>query len=553
MSTIGFPGAERAEQDWTRRIESPRYSTGGMVATAHPLATAAGLNALERGGNAVDAAIAAAAVAAVTMPEMCGWGGDIFAIVSKPGRAPVSYLGSGIAPRSATVEMMRAAGAEGGTKMPYQGPLAIGVPGLIDGYFRMLGDFGTKSFAELAQHAIGHAGNGYPLTRDGAAAINMNAGLLMQYPGSRSVFFPVEKTWREGEIFKQTDLARTIQIIADEGPESYYRGDLARRIAEGVQAVGGQLSADDLAGHETVVTPPISTTYRGFSLYQTGIPSQGLIHLMEHNAVEAYGELAHGADGIHTLVEAKKLAYADRLGYAVDPKFGDTPLHTLLSKEWGAKRATWINPDRASTEALAGDLQDGDTTYLCTVDRDGMMVSLIQSVSSAFGSCVVAGDTGVVMNNRVGRGFSLVEGHPNFFAPGKRTMHTLNCFMIGAPDGTMVVTGGTPGGDGQPQWNLQMVAGLIDYGWDVQAAIEAPRWTSWPGTDPGSLPNPFELRVESRIRETELFQLEEKGHRIIRLNDWDGGGAAQIIARDPDTGVLAGGSDPRAEGYAAGI
>ena len=553
MSTIGFAGAERAEQHWSRRIESPRYSTGGMVATAHPLASSAGLDVLERGGNAVDAAIAAAAVAAVTMPEMCGLGGDIFAIVSKPGQAPVSYLGSGIAPRSATVEMMREHGAEDGTKMPYQGPLSIGVPGMVDGYFRMLADYGSRPFAELVQHAITHAGNGFPLTQKGAWYINFNADLLKQYPGSRSVFFPEEKEWREGEVFKQTDLARTLGIIADEGPDAFYRGDLANRIAQGIQEVGGPLSASDLADHETVVTPPLSTTYRGYTVYQTGIPSQGMIHLEEQNIVEAYGDLPEGAAGIHILVEAKKLAYADRLGYAVDPKFGTTPMDVLLSKEWAAKRATWINPDRASTEALAGDLQDGDTTYLCVVDKDGMMVSLIQSVSSSFGSCVVAGDTGVVMNNRVGRGFSLVEGHPNFFEPGKRTMHTLNCFMIGAEDGTMLVTGGTPGGDGQPQWNLQMVTGLIDFGWDVQAAIEAPRWTSWPGTDPGSLPNPFDLRIESRMRETELFQLEEKGHRLIRQGERAGGGAAQIIARDPKTGVLAGGSDPRAEGFAAGV
>jgi gamma-glutamyltranspeptidase/glutathione hydrolase len=486
------------------------------------------------------------------MPEMCGLGGDIFAIVSKPGQAPVSYLGSGVAPRGATVEQMQAAGSDGGTKMPYQGPLSIGVPGMVDGYFRILADFGTRSFADVAEHAISHARDGYQLTPMGASYINANADLLKQYPGSRAVFFPYEKTWSAGELFKQTDLGASLQTIADEGPDSFYRGELAQRIAQGVQEVGGALAAEDLADHATVITPPIKSTYRDHTIYQTGLPSQGLIHLIEHNIVEAYGELEEGAEGIHVLVEAKKLAYADRLAYAVDPNFGDTPMHALLSKEWAAKRAEWINPGRASTEALPGSLQDGDTTYLCVVDSDGMMVSLIQSVSSSFGSCVVPEGTGVVMNNRVGRGFSLVEGHVNYFAPGKRTMHTLNCFMIGAPDGTMVVTGGTPGGDGQPQWNLQMATAMIDFGWDVQSAIEAPRWTSWPGTDPGSLPNPFDLRIESRVKETELFKLEEKGHRVIRQGAWEGGGAAQIIARDPRSGVLAGGSDPRAEGHAAG-
>ena len=383
MVSLGFAGAERAEQHWSRRVESPRYSTKGMVATAHPLATTAGLDVLERGGNAVDAAIAAAAVAAVTMPEMCGLGGDIFAIVSKPGRKPVSYLGSGIAPRSATVEMMRAAGAENGTKMPYQGPLSIGVPGMVDGYYRMLNDFGTRSFAELAQHAIGHAGNGFPLTKSGAWYINFNADLLKQYPGSRSVFFPIDKEWSEGEVFKQSDLARTLQTITEQGPDSFYRGDLAHRIAQGVQDVGGQLSTDDLADYETEITPPISTSYRGYQIYQTGIPSQGLIHLMEHNTVEAYGELAPGVEGIHTLVEAKKLAYADRLGYAVDPKFGDTPLHALLSKEWGAQRAAHINPDRASTEALPGEL-DGWRYHLPLRRRRRRLDGVVDPVGFEF-------------------------------------------------------------------------------------------------------------------------------------------------------------------------
>ncbi len=550
---LGFPGEERAEQPWPRRIESPRYASNGMVATAHPLATSAGLDVLMRGGNAVDAAIAAATTAAVVMPEMCGLGGDIFAIVHKPGQPTRSYLGSGIAPRGATVEQMRAAGAEDGMKMPYQGPLSIGVPGMVDGYFTMLRDFGTRSFAKLAEQAIGHAEHGFPLTKQGAGHIAGQAEILRQFPASDAVFFPGGRAPREGEIFRQTNLARTLRAIADQGPDVLYRGEIGARIAAAIQELGGALSAEDLSDHATPVENPLQSTYRGYTVYQTGIPSQGMIQLEALNIVEATGLIEPDAHGVHTLVEAKKLAYADRLGYAVDPKFGATPMARLLSKEWAASRAARIDPARAATDVPHGEMQDGDTTYLCVVDGDGMMVSLIQSVSSAFGSGVIAGDTGMVMNNRVGRGFSLVEGHPNFFAPGKRTMHTLNCFMIADPNGAMVITGGTPGGDGQPQWNLQMVSGMVDFGWDVQAAIEAPRWTSWPGTDPGSLPNPFDLRVESRAKETELFQLEEFGHRIIRQGEWNGGGAAQIIARDPETGVLAGGSDPRAEGYAGGF
>ncbi len=328
---------------------------------------------------------------------------------------------------------------------------------------------------------------------------------------------------------------------------------MARRSSAAIQDLGGAISVDDLAGHETTVTAPIETNYRGNTVYQTGIPSQGLILLEALNIVEALGDLPHGAPGIHRLIEAKKLAYADRLGYAVDPVHGATPMETLLGPDWAKMRADAIDPKKAAEDVIAADMQDGDTTYLCVVDRDGMMVSLIQSVSSAFGSGIVAGDTGVVMNNRVGRGFSLIDGHPNIFAPGKKTMHTLNCFMIADEQGRMVVTGGTPGGDGQPQWNLQMITGMIDFGWDVQATIEAPRWTSWPGTDPISLPNPYELRVESRLPEIEVAALRKLGHRIVAQDAWDGGGTAQLIARDPETGVLAGGSDPRAEGFAAGI
>jgi gamma-glutamyltranspeptidase/glutathione hydrolase len=316
---------------------------------------------------------------------------------------------------------------------------------------------------------------------------------------------------------------------------------------------GGLLSAEDFAGHETDVTPPLSATYRGYTVHQTCLPSQGLILLEELNIVES-GEIADpmDAEAIHLMVEAKKLAFADRLGHAADPAFHDVPLDRLLSKTWAQRRYEQIDVARAATDVAHEPLSVGDTTYLCTADADGMMVSLIQSVSSDFGSGVVAGDTGVVMNNRVGRGFSLVTGHPNYFAPGKKTMHTLNCYLIDDPQGRPVIVGGTPGGDGQPQWNLQAISALIDGGMDVQQAVDLPRWTSWPGTDPISIDNPFELRVEHRIDEGTRQALAAKGHDVQVRGPWDGGGAAQLIARDPDTGVLVGGSDSRVEGLALG-
>jgi gamma-glutamyltranspeptidase/glutathione hydrolase len=550
---VGFPGRDLAAQPWDRRRESPVYSTNGMVAAAHPLTVAAGLDVLARGGNAVDAAVAAAAVAAVVMPEMCGLGGDLFALVSKPGQPVRAFLGSGISPRGASIETMRAAGGNGGTIMPYQGPLSIGVPGMVDAYFALLRTYGTRTFAELSQRAITHSGDGFPLTRAGAYYIGSQAHLLGQYPASAAIFLPGGMSPVEGQIFKQTDLARTFQEIGEHGVDHFYRGSLAKRISDGITSVGGAISVDDLSSHETTINDPLATTYRGHTVYQTGLPTQGLILLEALNVVEALGGAKCGAEEVHALVEAKKIAYADRNGYAADPAFHTTPIDTLLSKEWAAKRAQTIDLNRASTEVPAGGMQDGDTTYLNVVDREGLMVSLIQSVSSAFGSCVVAGDTGVVMNNRVGRGFSLVEGHPNIYAPGKKTMHTLNCFLVSDQDGEVVLTGGTPGGDGQPQWNLQMITGMIDHGLDVQAAIEMPRWTSFPGTDPGWIDNPFDLRIEDRTSPEVIEALKQKGHNIVLQPAWGGGGAAQLIARDPKTGVLAGGSDPRAEGFAAGF
>ncbi len=558
----GFAPVNQATttMSWDRRRPSPVFAQNGMIAAAHPLITSTGLDVLRRGGNAVDAAIAAALTASVVMPEMCGLGGDLFALVHAPGSSgqgeTVAVLGSGVAPRGATIEIMRAHGDASRGRMPYQGPLSVGVPGMVDAYAAMLSRFGTRPLAELAEPAIGSASDGFPLGRLGAEAIAESAELLGGFPSSAAVFLPRGVPPAAGSVLRQPDLARTLQQIAAEGADAFYRGEIAARIARFMAEAGGALSADDLATHTTELAPPIATVYRGHTVYQTGLPTQGMILLEALNIAAQADISALGVDtanGVHLLVEAKKLAYADRLGYAGDPAFVDTPLDTLLSPEWAARRFAEINPERAAEDVPPGTMEGGDTTYLSVVDGQGMMVSLIQSVSSAFGSGVVAGDTGIVLNNRVGRGFTLEEGHPNVFAPGKKTMHTLNCYLIADPSGTAVVSGGTPGGDGQPQWNLQVIAGLIDAGLDVQAAIEMPRWTSWPGTDPISLPNPFELRVEDRLGDAVIADLEQRGHRIRRTGPWGGGGSAQVIFRDPETGVLAGGSDPRVEGLALGF
>jgi len=522
-----------------------------MVASAHPLVTATGVDVLRRGGNAVDAAVAAGLTAAVVMPEMCGLGGDLFAIVIDPRRpAPTAYLGSGIAPRGASYETMLAA-SPGHLQMPYQGPLAIGVPGMVDAYARLLEAYGSRAFGDVAEAAIGYAEGGHPVSIGLAELIASQRELLSSFASSAAVLLPDGSPPVAGTLLRQTDLARTLRMLVDDGPAAFYRGPLANRMTEAVRAIGGALSSDDLAGHTTVAEDPIEMDYGDYVVYQTGLPSQGLIHLQALSIYEALGH-AGGELGIHRQVEATKIAFADRLACARDPLFGETPVDDLLSDRWAVERAAVVG-GRALVDVPVGKMDGGDTTYLCVADGAGMMVSLIQSVSSAFGSGVIAGDTGVVMNNRVGRGFTLEPDHPNVYAPGKRTMHTLNCFAVADGTGEPILVGGTPGGDGQPQWNLQLVSALIDEGLDVQAAIESPRWTVWPGTDPMTRPNPFELRVEDRAGDAVIDALAARGHAVRRIGDWGGGGDAQMISRDPATGILAGGSDPRGEGQVHGF
>lgn len=550
---IGFETPTPAP-GWETRRSEPTWGRDSMIAAAHPLIVTAGAEIQRQGGNAVDVAVACGLAASVVMPEMCGLGGDLFAVLHDPRTGKTeAVMGSGISPRAATDEIMLDAGDRAGRKMPNRGPLSIGVPGMVDAYRTLLERWGTMSFAQVAEPAIDFARNGFALLPLGAMYIANAAEMLRKDPAAAALFFRDGEPLKTGDRLVQSGLADTLEAIGRDGTETFYRGEIAKRMLAYLSDQGALLSEEDFAGHETDVAAPLAVTYRGYTVHQTCLPSQGLILLEELNIVE-HGQIADPVDveAIHLMVEAKKLAYADRLGHVADPKFHDNPLDQLLSKEWAKQRYALIDPEKAATDVPHGEMSKGDTTYLATADGDGMMVSLIQSVSSDFGSGVVAGDTGVVMNNRVGRGFSLVEGHPNYFAPGKKTMHTLNAYLIDDPQGRPVIAGGTPGGDGQPQWNLQAISALIDGGMDVQQAVDLPRWTSWPGTDPASIDNPFELRMEARYSEETRKALAEKGHEVKVQGAWSGGGSAQLIARDPETGVMAGGSDSRVEGLALG-
>lgn len=555
---LGFGTADQSSPAWEGRRPFPFYAERGAVAAAHPLTVEAGLAVQRQGGNAVDVAVSSGLAAAVVMPEMCGLGGDLFAVLSVPNKnggadEVISVQGSGISPRDASLDLMREHATGDGRKMPYQGPLSISVPGMVDGFFELLERYGTMSFAQVAEPAIALADNGFPLQPLGAKTIANQASLLAQDPAASAIFLANGNSPRPGDRLIQTDLAETLKALGKFGADTFYRGAIGKRITAYLHSLGGKLSEADLAEHATEFSAPLKTTYRGHTVYQTGLPSQGLILLEALNIVEhAKLDDLHSAATIHLLVEAKKRAFADRLGHATDPAFHNVPLETLLSKSWAKRRYEDIDQTRAASDVPAAALEDGDTTYIATADGEGMMVSLIQSVSSAFGSGIVGGDTGVLLNNRAGRGFTLEDGHVNIYAPGKKTMHTLNAYLVADPEGRPVLVGGTPGGDGQPQWNLQAITGLIDGGLDVQAAIDQPRWTSWPGTDPIVIDNPFELRIEDRVPADVVTQLEQMGHTVRRQGAWNGGGAAQIIARDPERGLLIGGSDPRVEGTVLG-
>lgn len=545
MGVLGFGDAQGA---FDRRRAFPMYGEHGLVAAAHPMVVDAGLRIMHDGGNAFDVAVAAGLAAAVVMPEMCGLGGELFSVFTVRGGTPVSIQASGRSARGASYELMKQLGGE---HMPYTGPHSIGVPGMVSAFFELLDSYGTMSFAQVAEPAVDLARNGFPLQPEGAQAIANNAGLLQQDAAAAAIFLANGTTPAPGTRLVQTDLANTLEQLGEEGAQSFYTGDLARRMVSYLQSVGGKWTMEDFADYESDHSAPYSVNYRGHTLYQTALPSQGIILLEALNIVEnAKLRDPQSADDIHTLVEAKKLAYADRGAFLADSR--DNPIAALLSKEFDRNRYATIIPGKAMTHVPIGDLNDGDTTYLCTADSEGNMVSLIQSVSAAFGSGIVAGDTGVVMNNRSGRGFSLDPQHPNVYAPGKKSMHTLNCYLITDEQDRPVIVGGTPGGDGQPQWNLQAIVGMIDAGMDVQTTIEQPRWTSWPGTDPSTIDNPFELRMENRSSESVREELASRGHHVVAQSAWAGGGAMQIIARDPDSGLMIGGSDARVEGTVLG-
>jgi gamma-glutamyltranspeptidase/glutathione hydrolase len=518
-------------------------TTAGVAASEHPLASQAGASILARGGNAVDAAIAVNAVMTVVAPMMNGIGGDLFAIVYDAGTSTLHGInGSGYAPAGLSIDVLRGLGA---TTMPQTGIHSVTVPGAVAAWARLSELLGRLPLSDVLSPAIQIADEGFPVPEITALEWASAEKLLRADAEAARIFLPQGRPPMAGEVFRNPDLAATYRALAFEGRDVFYRGDVARRILACSRLHGGTLKAADLESYDAEFVVPLSTTYRGWTIYELPPNGQGIAALMMLNLLEQWpvGSYGHNStEALHTVIEAKKLAYADMAKYVCDPAFHGIPVSTLVSKEYAAKRAREIDPARANPEVAAGDLPaKGDTTYLSVVDRDGNMASLIQSNFANFGSGLVPQGAGFVLQNRGGL-FGLDPGHTNALEPRKRPLHTIIPGFIAKDE--VRIAFGIMGGWNQAQAHAQFVSNVVDHGMNIQAALEAPRVTklTFGGCD---------VIAESRVPASSLAGLEEKGHEIESAGAFSslvGGG--QAVMRDFEAGVSYGASDPRKDGAA---
>ncbi|OLD19626.1 MAG: gamma-glutamyltransferase [Acidobacteria bacterium 13_1_40CM_3_65_5] len=544
------------------------YGRNGMIATSQPLASAAGLKVLQDGGNAIDAAVAAAAVLAVVEPTMTGIGGDLFAIIYDAKTKTLRGLNaSGRSGYAATPDQFAKRNL---TRVPNAGVYSVTVPGVVEGWSALLSAYGTKPLAQLIAPAIGHAKNGYAVSEIISRQWQSSERKLSADPAAAKTFLPGGHAPKPGEVFANPNLAATLQTIAAGGRDAFYKGPIARAIIADMKQRDGLLDERDFTEHKADWVQPISTTYRGYDVFEMPPNTQGFVTLEMLNILEGFDvkSLGHNSpEYLHLLVEAKRIAFADRAAYLGDPDSVPAPvLKTLISKDYAAARRKEIDPLHAAQEykpgaiksvgSSAGDkdipgwgprsekdqnftgLDLGDTIYMTAADGQGNFISLIQSLFADFGSGIVAGDTGIVLHNR-GASFNLTAGHPDQIAPHKRPLHTLVPAFI-MKDGKPWVSYGVMGGDHQAQGHTQVVVNLIDFGMNIQEAGEAARVNH--GNNG--------LQVESAVSEAARAGLTDRGHKVtVSIGAY---GGFQGIMFDPRTGVLMGGSDPRKDGLAIG-
>ena len=546
-------GADRPEGRLfaTRSVTVARH---GMVAAAQPLAVQIGLEVLKKGGSAVDAAIAVDAALGLMEPVSCGLGGDLFAIVWDPATSKLYGLnGSGRAPLALTPDKVP---PEKDGTMPVYSPYAWTVPGCADAWFELHERFGRLPMKELLAPTVVYAREGAPVPQVIAGSWARSVARFKDKPGFADVFLPGGRAPAEGEPFANPALARTLELLSAGGRDAYYRGEIAEKIVAFSKKIGGFFAMEDFARHTSEWQEPISTTYRGTTVWELPPNGQGLAALELLNILERYDLKAIGRDNPdfwHVLVEAKKLAFADRARYYADPAFFPAPVAALLDKGYAAKQAARIDMTRAARSVEPGNpaLQRGDTTFLVTADERGMMVALIQSNYTGFGSGYVIPELGFGIHDR-GALFSLKAGSPNVLAPGKRPFHTIIPAFLGK-DGKPLMAFGVMGGDMQPQGHAQIVVNLVDLGMNLQEAGDAPRFYHTEDSEPTGtvMTNGGVLSLESGVGQDVRQALIRRGHKLVEANGIVFGGY-QAIWRDPKTGVYFGATESRKDGCAAG-
>ncbi|MFW6354287.1 MAG: gamma-glutamyltransferase [Verrucomicrobiota bacterium] len=530
-----------------------------MAATSQPLATQVALEVMREGGNAIDAAIAANACLGLMEPVGGGIGGDLFALVwDAKTRQLYGLNASGRTARGTTAAEMRAhLEASGLEALPFSGPLSVSVPGAVSGWFALHERFGAVPMSEVLAPAIAYAENGHPVSELIAFYWSHGVRQLAESPGFAETFtVDGKRAPAKGELWRNPALAETYRRLAEGGADAFYKGEMARTMADWLEQHGSFLRYEDFAAHEAEWVQPVSTNYRGYDVWELPPNGQGIAALQMLNLLEAYDLAGMGsgsADYIHTLIEAKKLAYVDRARLYGDPAFSQIPLARLLSKTYADERRALIDPARAAREIPLDPafFQKGDTVYLCTADAEGNMVSLIQSNYAGMGSGVCPPGLGFGFQNR-GTAFTFEQGHPNAYAPGKRPFHTIiPAFMT--KDGVPLMAFGVMGGDMQPQGHVQIVVNLLDFGMNLQEAGDAPRIYHTGSSEPTgeTMTDGGWVGLERGLAPEVVRDLQLRGHRIREFFGPYGG--YQAIWRDPATGVYTGASESRKDGQAAGF
>ena len=519
---------------------SPVHAPGGMAATSHPLATSAAIDVLRSGGNAMDAAVTACAVQCVVEPQSTGIGGDCFVLYAPKGSGDIiAFNGSGRAPGQATPEWLK---DQGVSEITQHSPHAVTVPGAIDAWCQLLDDHGTRSIADTLQYAIHYAREGYPLHDRIASDWKDCEAMLAKDPTAKRIFMPDGGTPKPGTLHRQPELAATLEIIASQGRDGFYRGAVAEDIVSHLKSVGGCHSMDDFATAAGQYVDPIKTSYRGHEVYECPPNGQGIAALMMLNILAEMGldKLDPlSPERLHLFIEAGRLAYADRNALVSDPDQVNVPVEKLLSADYAAQLRGRIDPAKATVDPASTGLPGGDTVYLTVVDKDRNAVSFINSLFQSFGAGLVAPKTGVVLQNR-GLSFNLDPTHPNCIQPLKRPMHTIIPAML-VKDGRAVMPFGVMGGQFQSFGHAYFLTNLFEYGLDLQEAMDLPRLFPNVGAP---------VDIESGVPADTVKALQDMGHKTSVPSRPIGG--AQAIQINWDKGVLTGASEPRKDGCAIG-